>query len=58
MPMSSVKIAICMAPIEETSALAHMPVAGDLARIIEVVEHTKLLGELVLIGCDCAAIHR
>ncbi len=34
-----------------------MPVARDFARIVEVVEHPKLIGEFVLIGCNFAAIH-
>src|SRR6478672_10900727 len=37
MPMSSVKIAICMAPIEETSALAHMLVERRLAACVNIL---------------------
>ena len=34
----------------------HVAVAGNLAGIIEVVEHAELQGELMLIGCDVLAV--
>ena len=34
-----------------------MPVAGNFTAVIKIVQHSKLQGQLVLVGRDILAVH-